>query len=295
MFLFSLFTFSFSIFLSHNINQRLIITSEYYIFYCLFSKLGNGVSEGGAIYKSGSSLFSLISNSFKECTAQNSGGALFISGGTSIISKNCFFLCFIRVALNNYFGNCFKINGYSNCNFSSSYLCGYSYETCSDSTFYFSYYSSTCNNINSTNCNGIGGASAIMFDYISSLSKISFLNLYKGKSYHSWCFRSSSNVKLEYINMINHHSTVQQWWASSSTMTVSNCYIFNCIFNEFSTTNKPSFSNSYSDLTLSGFTKTLFLTYNLIPILYEDCKYFKFSLNFYSFYNFYLNFLIFLT
>ena len=251
-------------------SSRLILNNQFEIYYCLFYNLGSLINQGGAIYKSGSFFLKIFYCSFHLCTSENNGGALYILDNSTLLNFNCFYKCFIRLSIDNYFGNCFYINSFSKFNFSSSLLCGYSVSTCSDSSFFFTIKQVDSNNINCSNCYSNGGASGILYDFINTLSTINYLNVDKGIAAHAICFHSALNVQMNYINFINQQSN-ELWWTHYSGISVNHCFIFNCNYNKVFSHNIPTFTNSFSDQIIPGFVLSSFITYNLLKITYDNC------------------------
>jgi len=253
---------------------REIVTGNKQISDCKFFELGSGINQGGAIYMNGAYILSIQNCAFVNCTAKVNGGAIFTSGGSLNGQRLCFFESYIKQSTNNVFGNAIYINSLSETEFISAYRCGISTTTASDSTLYFYSYKADTRNANCTSCSGNGGPQGIFLDGISSFCSIKYLSIIGGTAAHSMCFRSCTNVQIEYNVIIDATCTSAMWWLSSCNIQVSQCYMFRISYSTFIQGATLSFSNSFGDISFNtvGLTKTVFTSPIVEPILYGDCN-----------------------
>jgi len=253
---------------------REIVTGNKLISDCKFIELGSGINQGGAIYMNGGYFLEIRDCIFFKCTASTNGGAIFTNGGSLNGKKLCFFESYIRQSKNDVYGNAIFVKSVASTELSSFYRCGISSGTASDSTLYFGSYKADTINTNCTDCSGNGGPHGIFLDGISSLCNIEFLTIIGGTAAHSMCFRTSTNVKIDFLVIVDSKCTSVMWWLSGCNVQVNQCYMFRISYSSFIKGGTLSFINSYGDLSYNtiGLTKTSTTTPIFEPIIYGNCN-----------------------
>jgi len=251
--------------------SRLVLTTFTVVQDCRFIDIWATSTQGGAIYKVGNFVTSVFDCVFVNCTAKSSGGGMYLSENICNLRSLCFTQCHTRDCVNNYYGN--SIAGYcgGSLNFSSSLKCGVEYNAASDSTYYFYASKFFSSGTNCTQCSGYGGASGFFYHGTSVDSYIMYHTIIGGKSNVCQCLYYTNKVNFEYTNIVGVESTYSLWFCQSSTVSVSYCVMYSCIYPSFYAPSSPEFSNSYLDKSVSvpGVTVTLTASYD-IPMI--DCE-----------------------
>ena len=181
--------------------SNFILNFSLTIFNCIFKNI-HIEQPGGAILLEKIDFF-ILTNSFFYNISAKYAGALYINGGDSILSKNCFSFIF-TYPINSYFG----ISGYffdskTELNNSICEYCGISTKISGDSVFCFYNKQSFINYFNSSNSHSKDGSPTLQFENISIDCYGNFFNCINGFGDSAITFLNNVKAFISYFNYIN--------------------------------------------------------------------------------------------
>lgn len=221
-----------------------------------------GLESGGAINVT-SNEYKITNNEFVNCSANQTGGAIYAVGCT-IESKCCIFnRCFVQTHLNDHWGNAFRIDSSKLVIDSLNvHQCGIDNEKSGDSATSVQYSHLEIKNINYSSNYGDNGASMISVIYISQDSNARYLNGVDGHD-HNLIEAKHQPMTFQYCNMIDGSKSKYMFYCLNTTLTFENCVFQNShkVLNLVDGT--IILTNCTSDIKYSGY---IFINKNLNPI-----------------------------